>query len=236
LTVRSSASTSGSAVGSLADGAKVAVTCKATGTTVTGTFGTTATWYKISSGYISAAYASLSGTVSSCTTTTPPPTNVTAARQRIIDRAKYWYDASNGRISGVAAFGRNIYGTAKEGPTGTARYRTDCSGMISMAWELGAGGQLNSAGFITTAQAKKVNVTDLKAGDILAADGHVTMFHTWANKAAWQYYAYDFGGGSGGAGPMEYKVYTLNSVSADKAKRNNDSRQYYARRLVRLGD
>ncbi len=164
-----------------------------------------------------------------------PPT-VTAARQRIIDRAEYWFDASNGRISGIAGFGRNINGSAKEGPTGSARYRTDCSGMISMAWELGAGGQLNSTGFITTTLAKKVNVTDLKAGDILAADGHVTMFHKWSNKAAWQYYAYDFGGGSGGAGPMEWKVYTLNSVSADQAKRNNDSRQYHARRLIRLND
>ena len=128
LTVRSTPSTSGSAVGSLADGARATVSCRTTGTTVSGTFGTTSTWYKISTGYISAAYASLSGTVSTCTTTPPPPTTVTAARQRIIDRAQYWYDASNGRISGIAAFGRNISGSAKEGPTGSARYRTDCSG------------------------------------------------------------------------------------------------------------
>lgn len=232
LTVRSTPSTSGTAVTSLANGTSVAVSCKTTGTSVTGTLGTTTTWYKISSGYISAAYASLSGTASTCTTTTPPPTST--ARQTIITRAQYWYDASNGRISGVAAFGRDPTKSAKEGPTGSALYRRDCSGLIAMAWQLGSANQPSSTALITSPLVKAINVTDLLAGDILTASGHVTMFHKWSNKAAWQYYAYDFGGGSGGAGPMEYKIYTLNSVSGSMAKRNNDSRQYYARRLIGL--
>ncbi len=56
LTIRSSASTSGTAVGSVADGAKVNITCQKNGSQVTGTYGTTTLWDFIGSGYISDAY------------------------------------------------------------------------------------------------------------------------------------------------------------------------------------
>jgi hypothetical protein len=58
LTVRSSASTSGTAVGSVADGSKVKITCQKSGTSVTGTYGTTALWDFIGTGYVSDAYVS----------------------------------------------------------------------------------------------------------------------------------------------------------------------------------
>ncbi len=58
LTIRSSASTSGTAVGSVADGAKVTITCQKQGTKVTGTYGTSTLWDYIGKGYVSDAYVS----------------------------------------------------------------------------------------------------------------------------------------------------------------------------------
>ncbi|MEU5787510.1 peptidoglycan DD-metalloendopeptidase family protein [Micromonospora purpureochromogenes] len=57
LTVRSGPGTGYSAVGSVADGARVTIYCQTTGTTVTGTYGTSSIWDRIGSGrYISDAY------------------------------------------------------------------------------------------------------------------------------------------------------------------------------------
>lgn len=56
LTVRSGPSTGSTAVGSVADGAKVTITCQKHGTKVTGTYGTTTLWDFIGTGYVSDAY------------------------------------------------------------------------------------------------------------------------------------------------------------------------------------
>ena len=57
LTVRSGPSTSSTAVGTVADGATVTISCQTTGTSVTGTFGTSTIWDRIGSGrYIADAY------------------------------------------------------------------------------------------------------------------------------------------------------------------------------------
>lgn len=56
LTIRSGPSTSYAAVGSVADGATVAIRCQTRGQTITGTYGTTDLWDHIGSGYISDAY------------------------------------------------------------------------------------------------------------------------------------------------------------------------------------
>ncbi|HSK01248.1 MAG TPA: peptidoglycan DD-metalloendopeptidase family protein [Kofleriaceae bacterium] len=56
LTIRASASTSSAAVGSVADGAQVTITCQKRGESVTGTYGTSTLWDKISGGYIADAY------------------------------------------------------------------------------------------------------------------------------------------------------------------------------------
>ncbi len=58
LTVRSAASTNASAVGSVADGANVTITCQKLGSSVTGTYGTSKLWDYIGDGYIADAYVS----------------------------------------------------------------------------------------------------------------------------------------------------------------------------------
>ncbi len=57
LTVRSGPGTSYAPVGTVADGAKVTISCHTTGTSVTGTYGTSTIWDRIGSGrFISDAY------------------------------------------------------------------------------------------------------------------------------------------------------------------------------------
>ncbi len=58
LTIRSAPSTDASKVGSVADGAKVNITCQKNGSQVTGTYGTTTLWDFIGDGYVSDAYVS----------------------------------------------------------------------------------------------------------------------------------------------------------------------------------
>lgn len=76
LTVRSGPHTSSSAVGSVADGHTITITCQTHGDTVSGTYGTSNVWDHISSGYVADAYvytgsdglvAPLCGSSSSCT-------------------------------------------------------------------------------------------------------------------------------------------------------------------------
>ena len=58
LTIRAGASTSTAAVGSVADGARVTITCQKRGQSVSGTYGTSTLWDKIGSGYVADAYVS----------------------------------------------------------------------------------------------------------------------------------------------------------------------------------
>lgn len=56
LTIRSTASTSGAAIGSLSDGSYFAMTCQKRGQAVHGTYGTSTLWDKVGSGYVADAF------------------------------------------------------------------------------------------------------------------------------------------------------------------------------------
>ena len=58
LTVRRGASSSTAAVGSVADGASVRITCQRVGQSISGTYGTSTLWDFIGTGYVSDAYVS----------------------------------------------------------------------------------------------------------------------------------------------------------------------------------
>jgi uncharacterized protein YraI len=58
LTVRTGPGTGYAAVGSVADGTYVTITCQKHGTTVSGTYGTSSLWDRIGAGYIADAYVS----------------------------------------------------------------------------------------------------------------------------------------------------------------------------------
>lgn len=165
----------------------------------------------------------------------------TMRRSEVIARAEYWFQASNGNIPGVSPFGRNINGSAAEA-WGTARYRTDCSGMVSMAWRVTD--QPGSSTMKGSAYTARIDWTQLKPGDVLITDGHVTMFEKWGttvNATTRNYYAYDFGGGGANKTPgvadgrMEHKQYTMVNHGT-YLTRNNDDRQYQAYRGLNVVD
>jgi hypothetical protein len=58
LTIRSSASTSGTPIGSLADGAYFAMSCQKRGQSVSGTYGTSNLWDKVQGGYVADVFVS----------------------------------------------------------------------------------------------------------------------------------------------------------------------------------
>lgn len=58
LTVRSGPGAGHQAVGSVADGATVRITCQVRGASVTGTYGTSTLWDRVGAGYVSDAYVS----------------------------------------------------------------------------------------------------------------------------------------------------------------------------------
>jgi len=56
LTIRAKPSTDAASVGTVADGAKVTITCQINGSSVSGTYGTSSLWDYIGNGYVSDAY------------------------------------------------------------------------------------------------------------------------------------------------------------------------------------
>ncbi|MFD7883086.1 hypothetical protein ACFV3N_11700 [Streptomyces bauhiniae] len=74
-------------------------------------------------------------------------------------------------------------------------YRTDCSGYVSMAWNLG--GSLTTDSFAGQGVTETIGKDDLKAGDALlndssGANGHIVLFHKWVDTAKSQYWGYEF--------------------------------------------
>ena len=59
----------------------------------------------------------------------------------------------------------------------TDGYRTDCSGYVSMAWELGTSETTSTL----TNYATPITKDELKAGDVLLSGSHVLIFDSWAN-------------------------------------------------------
>lgn len=76
LTTRSAPSTAASSTGSVANGAKVTISCQTNGTKVTGMYGTSTLWDKVGKGYVSDTYVQTGsdGRVApECGGTTAPP-------------------------------------------------------------------------------------------------------------------------------------------------------------------
>ncbi|WP_199550342.1 peptidoglycan-binding protein [Streptomyces sp. N35] len=102
------------------------------------------------------------------------------SRNEIIDRAKRWVTA------GVP------YSMSSYWSDG---YRQDCSGFISMAWNLGSNQWTGSLSQYGT----RISKSELQPGDMLlfhnpsnpSRGSHVTLFGGWANASKTQYIAYE---------------------------------------------
>ncbi len=64
-------------------------------------------------------------------------------------------------------------------------YRRDCSGMVSMAWNLKRSYTSRTIGSV----AKRVSKSKLRPGDAIHTPGHVAIFGGWANKSRTKYIA-----------------------------------------------
>ncbi|MFB7477091.1 hypothetical protein [Kitasatospora sp. NPDC056184] len=77
-------------------------------------------------------------------------------------------------------------------------YRTDCSGYVSMAWNLGTPG-LTTPDFVPSGVASWINKSQLKPGDALlndaaGASGHIVLFGGWTDSSQTAYSGYEFTG------------------------------------------
>jgi uncharacterized protein YraI len=124
LTVRATPSTSGSPVGTIADGTAVTISCQTNGSTVDGKYGTSDIWDKVGDGYVSDSYVytgsdgrvapDCAGSTLTCTTagTGDPKTCAQAvayAKTRIhtndLDSYEGWCDRINAQNYGWPASG-----------------------------------------------------------------------------------------------------------------------------------
>lgn len=155
------------------------------------------------------------GTLNSFTPTVPNPTTATRAqldaaapkgkrrsligdsnvggtisRDEVIQRAKTWTDIA-------VPYSMNRYRSDANG-----RYRTDCSGFVSMAWHLSSSSANNYGETTGTLLdfTSSISKESLKPGDILlnpsaGASGHVAIFGGWADADHTKYEAYEESGG-----------------------------------------
>ncbi|MGW1992494.1 hypothetical protein [Embleya sp. NPDC001921] len=96
-------------------------------------------------------------------------------RSEVLERAEDWYD-------------RDVqYDQAAEAPDpeGAHGYRTDCSGMVAMAWHL-PGTDFNTDSLDLRSVTARVDPNDLLPGDALddTDDGHVVIFTGWVSRSA----------------------------------------------------
>lgn len=109
-------------------------------------------------------------------------------RSMIIERAESWLRPFVAYSQ--TRFHQNEYGA----------YRTDCSGYVSMAWNLPGippdrHGGLDTIGLAQVSM--QINKDELSAGDIVLrtagtnATRHVTVFHEWATGDRTSYWAFE---------------------------------------------
>jgi cell wall-associated NlpC family hydrolase len=199
LTVRSAPSTGASSAGTVADGAAVNIDCQTTGETVTGKYGTSNIWDKVSyrghTGYVSDTYVytGADGMVAGrCRTSggggggggggtggTAPTSKV----QAVINAAKsqlnhgYTYSWGGGGKTGPS------YGIccSPSGYDDRHRFGYDCSGLTQYAFWQGAHIDVGTVSDTQYRAGKRVPYRQMRAGDLIfyghgSSTTHVTIY------------------------------------------------------------
>jgi hypothetical protein len=100
-------------------------------------------------------------------------TNVAAAhaitRNEVIKRANHW-------IHKKVRYSQSAYYHG---------YRRDCSGFVSMAWQLNRSYTSSSI----RKKARRISMSQLKPGDAVRRSGHVEIFGGWKSKKHKKYWA-----------------------------------------------
>lgn len=198
LTVRSGTSTGTSALTTIPSGVAISVQCQTAGQTVYGTY-TTNYWGKVTyngrTGYVSRAYLRVPDAtgLGECSTSAPAP-DLSAARQRVLDRGRNWVQR---------AIPYSMYAYASGPDADGYRWRTDCSGMIAMAYNLRD--QSYYTGNLTD-RFYPITKSSLQPGDIIGnlgdpasagANGHVVIFNGWTDSSRTRFRTIEQAGGVG---------------------------------------
>ncbi|MGW5346695.1 hypothetical protein ACWERJ_27855, partial [Streptomyces sp. NPDC004050] len=122
---------------------------------------------------IQASYSSVTSTGSLGNNAAP---GGKVSRNQAIARAQVWVDKSVPySTNGLEA----PYSWWSDSSTG-GRYRQDCSGFVSMAWQLNSSRTTYSLPEVST----PINKWDLQPGDALNSNDHVVLFAGWRDKSA----------------------------------------------------
>jgi len=118
-------------------------------------------------------------------------------RSKIIARAKNWYTRNVPYSQSKYAYDVNK----------GQKFRTDCSGFVSMSWALKTSRNTRTLNGVAT----RINWSSLKPGDMVLRNGHVQLFEKWANKGKTSFWIYEEG--STASDMNHYKV----KLSSSKA-------------------
>lgn len=103
--------------------------------------------------------------------------------------ATFVVPVSAGAITRSEIIARSKKWVAKRVPYSQSRYyrgyRQDCSGFVSMAWNL----KRSYTSRTISSRARRVAISKLKPGDVVWKPGHVSIFGGWKNKRKRTYYA-----------------------------------------------
>ncbi|MEU9097511.1 FG-GAP-like repeat-containing protein [Streptomyces sp. NPDC048361] len=139
------------------------------------------------------------------------------SRAEVLTRAKTWSDVNvpYSQTSYLTSYGN--------------KYRTDCSGFVSMAWNLATSSGNNWGETTGTLMnfTSAIGKDDLKPGDVLlnpaAGDaGHVVIFNGWANDAHTAYDAFEEAGHGTGAVHRTVTSYPYFGKSGYSPRRYNN--------------
>lgn len=101
------------------------------------------------------------------------------SRTEVMKRAKDWWDRKIPYSQSAYAYDINR----------GKKYRTDCSGFVSMAWKLTTSRNTSTLDEVAT----KISWANLKPGDMILRNGHVKLFEKWANAAHTSMWIYEEG-------------------------------------------
>ncbi|MGC4821269.1 FG-GAP repeat domain-containing protein [Micromonospora sp. DT63] len=103
-------------------------------------------------------------------------------RSEVLARAQYWVDKNVVYGTVYDGSGR-VISTQQSSDPGGKQYRTDCSGLVSMAWHLSSSPTTddfrNSIGSVTDS----ISADSLKPGDAILSSGHIELFARWKDGA-----------------------------------------------------
>lgn len=129
----------------------------------------------------------------------------TVSRATVIDRAWFWMN-NNVQYSQDATY---------PGPGGQARYRTDCSGFVSMCLMLAAPGPSTS---YLNGYGASISKANLRKGDYLNLPGvHCVLFHKWTDAAHTRFMIFEQSNPTTDMNHREVSLSTYSNYSARRA-------------------